>query len=120
MRRTIVDQLLSSNAGEVIVLDRATDHVHQWKLTPAAHQRVGVRLRVVVYEEPIDASPIDERVVEAARVELRTRLVPLLALVPGARLSDLRSLTDAVEDLVAARIGRALRIHCDADHDADA
>lgn len=81
---------------------------------PPGHR---LRLRVELESEldPIDAQPSEERELE----QVRRCLVAELAEIECCNYSDAAALAEVIEALVRARIARALRVHCDADHDDD-
>lgn len=77
------------------------------------------RLRLTLTAEPIvtDFLLPEDRALDVARERLRSSLVRLQ--YAGLWPIELDELATSIELLASARVGRALAIHCDADHDDD-
>lgn len=85
-----------------------------WPLAGASQ-----RLRLTLTAEPIvtDFLLPEDRALDVARERLRSSLVRLQ--YAGLWPIELDELATSIELLASARVGRALAIHCDADHDDD-
>lgn len=80
----------------------------------------GQRLRLQVSVEPVTSLPPRlqaERWVSNAHERLRSNLIRLGAGPDGYTRSELDDLAASIDNLINARIARAMDIHEDADHD---